>query len=143
LPVCVLHASSPIRKHPLLQAQGRDFTIFVLEQSPQALRFNRGMLLNAGVALLAGSSYDYFVFHDVDTTPTEAGGLPYDYPYGAPAPRYCWVTLTLLQTLMPRRIKQRMETFQVSMLVCREGSAAFDAPRHPPKSALQGELHKL
>ena len=64
-----------------VQAQGREFTIFVLEQSP-TLRFNRGMLLNAGVALLAGSSYDYFVFHDVDTTPTEVGALPYDYPYG-------------------------------------------------------------
>ena len=40
------------------------------------------MLLNSGVALLAGSDYDYFVFHDVDTVPTETGAIPYDYPYG-------------------------------------------------------------
>ena len=65
----------------LVQAQGRDFGIFVLEQT-SALRFNRGMLLNSGVALLAGSDYDYFVFHDVDTVPTETGAIPYDYPYG-------------------------------------------------------------
>ena len=64
-----------------LQAQGRDFGIFVLEQSA-SLRFNRGMLLNSGVALLAGSDYDYFVFHDVDTVPTETGAIPYDFPYG-------------------------------------------------------------
>ena len=64
-----------------LQAQGRDFGIFVLEQAA-GLRFNRGMLLNSGVAMLAGSDYDYFVFHDVDTVPTETGAIPYDYPYG-------------------------------------------------------------
>lgn len=67
----------------LMQAQGRDFGIFVLEQSA-GLRFNRGMLLNSGVALLMGSDYDYFVFHDVDTVPTETGAIPYDYPYGKP-----------------------------------------------------------
>lgn len=63
------------------QAQGRAFGIFVMEQSA-GLRFNRGMLLNSGVALLKGSDYDYFVFHDVDTVPTETGAIPYDYPYG-------------------------------------------------------------
>jgi hypothetical protein len=83
-----------------LQAQGRDFTIFVLEQS-SALRFNRGMLLNAGVTLLAGSSYDYFVFHDVDTTPTEVGGLPYDYPYGL-SPCTEGRTLTYSSSLIDR-----------------------------------------
>ena len=68
---------------PVLQAQGRDFGIFVMEQSPR-LRFNRGLLLNAGVLVLAGSDYDYFVFHDVDTIPTESGSIPYNYPAGSP-----------------------------------------------------------
>lgn len=43
-----------------------DADIFVLEQAP-GLHFNRGALLNAGAMLLAGSGYDCFVFHDVDT----------------------------------------------------------------------------
>ncbi len=37
-----------------------------LNQAP-GLHFNRGALLNAGALLLAGSEYDCFVFHDVDT----------------------------------------------------------------------------
>lgn len=45
---------------------GADASIFVLEQAP-GLHFNRGALLNAGALLLAGSSYDCFVLHDVDT----------------------------------------------------------------------------
>lgn len=71
-----------------MQAQGRDFGLFVMEQTAR-LRFNRGLLLNAGALLLAEYGYDFFVFHDVDTLPTEAGAVPYDYPSGAPsaAPR--------------------------------------------------------
>ena len=57
-----------------MQAQGRDFGIFVIEQSPKN-KFNRGALLNAGVLLLAGSGYDHFCFHDVDTIPTEVSLL--------------------------------------------------------------------
>ena len=49
-----------------LARSGADASIFVLEQAP-GLHFNRGALLNAGALLLAGSSYDCFVFHDVDT----------------------------------------------------------------------------
>lgn len=45
---------------------GADASMFVLEQAP-GLHFNRGALLNAGALLLAGSSYDCFVLHDVDT----------------------------------------------------------------------------
>ncbi|KAK9802642.1 hypothetical protein WJX73_010123 [Symbiochloris irregularis] len=61
--------------------QGRHFDIFVIEQTP-GLHFNRGALLNAGVLLLQASAYDYFIFHDVDTIPTEAGNIPYAYPEG-------------------------------------------------------------
>eukprot|EP00884_Botryococcus_braunii_P006855 jgi/Botrbrau1/16170/Bobra.0272s0005.2 len=67
-----------------LQAQGRDFDILIMEQSP-GLRFNRGALLNAAALLLQGSEHDYFVFHDVDTYPTKAGNIQYDFPTG-PAP---------------------------------------------------------
>ena len=49
-----------------LARSGADASIFVLEQAP-GLHFNRGALLNAGALLLAGSGYDCFVFHDVDT----------------------------------------------------------------------------
>ena len=49
-----------------LARSGVDASIFVLEQAP-GLHFNRGALLNAGALLLAGSSYDCLVFHDVDT----------------------------------------------------------------------------
>ncbi len=66
----------------LLQAQGRSFTIFVIEQSAQYL-FNRGALLNSGFQLLKGSDYDYFAFQDVDTIPTDRGNVQYSYPAGA------------------------------------------------------------
>lgn len=64
-----------------LTAQGRAFTIFVIEQSPEYL-FNRGALLNAGFQLLQGSDYDYFAFQDVDTVPTDRGTIQYSFPVG-------------------------------------------------------------
>ena len=64
-----------------MQAQGRSFTIFIIEQSRQFL-FNRGALLNVGFQLLQGSDYDHFAFHDVDTLPTERGHIQYTYPAG-------------------------------------------------------------
>ncbi|KAK9828640.1 hypothetical protein WJX72_001249 [[Myrmecia] bisecta] len=67
--------------HSFLKAQDRDYTIFILEQTQQ-YRFNRGVLLNAGVLLLDGSDYDYFIFHDVDTIPTQLGSIPYEFPAG-------------------------------------------------------------
>ena len=66
----------------MLQAQGCGFDIFVLQQSAR-LRFNRGALLNAGALLLAGSHYDHFIFHDVDTLPQLKGNIRYTYPTGA------------------------------------------------------------
>ena len=64
-----------------VQAQGREHTFLILEQSPR-LRFNRGALLNVGVLFLSGSDFDYFAFHDVDTIPTEQGNIQYSYPSG-------------------------------------------------------------
>ena len=52
-----------------------------LEQSAH-LRFNRGALLNAGVLLMSGLDYDYFVFNDVDTVPAKGSGVHYAFPEG-------------------------------------------------------------
>ena len=54
----------------------------LLEQSAR-LRFNRGALLNAGVLLLSGLDYDYFVFNDVDTVPAKGSGVHYAFPEGS------------------------------------------------------------
>lgn len=53
----------------------------LLEQSAH-LRFNRGALLNAGVLLMSGLDYDYFVFNDVDTVPAKGSGVHYEFPEG-------------------------------------------------------------
>lgn len=47
-----------------------------------AYLFNRGALLNAAILLLQGSSYDYFVFQDVDTVPQPGSGIRYAFPSG-------------------------------------------------------------
>lgn len=73
--------SSSQRGSAAAQEQGHDFSIFILEQSPR-YKFNRGALLNAGVLLLQGSDYDWFVFHDVDTIPTATGAIKYARPSG-------------------------------------------------------------
>ena len=39
--------------------------IFLVEQE-DGQKFNRGALLNVGVAMLADSDYDFFAFHDAD-----------------------------------------------------------------------------
>lgn len=67
--------------HSFLRSQGRVFDIFILQQS-RRLRFNRGLLFNAGFLLLDGSDYDHFCIHDVDTLPTREGSIPYSYPAG-------------------------------------------------------------
>ena len=64
-----------------MQAQGRNFTIFIIEQSQQYL-FNRGALLNTAVQLLQASHYDYFAFQDVDTIPRNKSTIQYSYPAG-------------------------------------------------------------
>ena len=64
-----------------VQVQEHNFTIVILEQSPELL-FNRGALLNAGFQLLQGSDYDHFAFQDVDTLPTFKGKIQYSYPKG-------------------------------------------------------------
>lgn len=44
------------------------FHIFIIEQSADGRKFNRGKLLNAGFDI-ARNDYDIFIFHDVDLLP--------------------------------------------------------------------------
>jgi hypothetical protein len=45
--------------------------VFVVEQNGQHQKFNRGLLLNAGVELAAAEGYNHFICHDVDMLPSE------------------------------------------------------------------------
>lgn len=55
-----------------------DYHIFVIEQSQDALPFNKGYLMNVGFNL-AALDFDYFAFHDVDQLPTNPRNT-YAYP---------------------------------------------------------------
>jgi hypothetical protein len=49
---------------------GEDYKIFVIEQSNDGLKFNRGQLLNTGFQLADDEGFDIFIFHDVDLLPS-------------------------------------------------------------------------
>jgi hypothetical protein len=53
-----------------------DFHIYVVEQSPDERKFNRGKLLNIGFDLArkrvgASRRHDVYIFHDVDLLPQD------------------------------------------------------------------------
>jgi hypothetical protein len=50
---------------------GHDYKIFVIEQSEDGRKFNRGQLLNIGFDLAKKEGYNNFIFHDVDLLPSE------------------------------------------------------------------------
>ena len=50
---------------------GYDYKIFVIEQSDDGRKFNRGQLLNIGFKLAEAEGYTNFIFHDVDLIPIE------------------------------------------------------------------------
>ena len=50
------------------------FHIFILEQSRDGRKFNRGKLLNAGFDMSC-NDYDVYIFHDVDLLPEVGGQL--------------------------------------------------------------------
>lgn len=52
------------------------FKIYIVEQSNDKRKFNRGKLLNVGFVLACQEGYDTFVLHDVDLLPS-ADLLPY------------------------------------------------------------------
>jgi hypothetical protein len=49
---------------------GEKYKIFVIEQSQDGLKFNRGQLLNIGFEIAAKNNYNNFIFHDVDLLPS-------------------------------------------------------------------------
>lgn len=51
--------------------QGYTYKIFVIEQSEDGRKFNRGQLLNIGFEAALKEGYDNFVLHDVDLLPSE------------------------------------------------------------------------
>ena len=50
---------------------GETYKIFVIEQSNDGLKFNRGQLLNAGFQIADEGGFDIFIFHDVDLLPSK------------------------------------------------------------------------
>ncbi|KAK1932561.1 Beta-1 [Phytophthora citrophthora] len=57
-------------------SKSASFHIFILEQSLDGRKFNRGKLLNAGFDM-ARDDYDVYIFHDVDLLPGEELGEHY------------------------------------------------------------------
>lgn len=56
-----------------------DYHLYIVEQSDDGRKFNRGKLLNIGfdVARKSGRSHDVFIFHDVDLLPQDDLGVWY------------------------------------------------------------------
>jgi len=50
--------------------EGHNVHIYIIEQSNDGRKFNRGKLLNIGYDLAAKERCQVFVFHDVDLIPT-------------------------------------------------------------------------
>jgi hypothetical protein len=48
------------------------FRIFIIEQSDDGRKFNRGKLLNIGAKIAEDEGFDVFIFHDVDLLPSES-----------------------------------------------------------------------
>ncbi|KAG2960420.1 hypothetical protein PC118_g22526, partial [Phytophthora cactorum] len=57
-------------------AKSASFHIFIIEQSLDGRKFNRGKLLNAGFDM-ARNDYDIYIFHDVDLLPGDDLGELY------------------------------------------------------------------
>ncbi len=50
--------------------EGTDTTIYIIEQSNDGQKFNRGKLLNAGFKMAQGDGCTSFILHDVDLLPS-------------------------------------------------------------------------
>ena len=53
-----------------LDASGADYEIFIVEQSNDKRKFNRGKLLNIGFDIACKQNCSIFIFHDVDLLPS-------------------------------------------------------------------------
>jgi hypothetical protein len=54
-----------------LRASGTPFKVFIIEQSDDGRKFNRGKLLNIGFKLAEAEQCTTFIFHDVDLIPSQ------------------------------------------------------------------------
>lgn len=57
------------------RAQVAEFRTFIVEQSADDRKFNRGKLLNIGFDLARSEGFTAFLFHDVDLLPSEDLGV--------------------------------------------------------------------
>ncbi len=64
------HLARFLQEMPRLM-QGHPFHLYIIEQSNDGRKFNRGKLLNIGFALAAADGREVFVFHDVDLLPSK------------------------------------------------------------------------
>ena len=64
--------------------EGKNVKVFIIEQSDDNRKFNRGQLLNLGFLLAEKENFDNYIFHDVDLIPSEEL-LPY-YFYNLESP---------------------------------------------------------
>ena len=60
-----------------LQGSNKAFRIYIIEQSDDGRKFNRGKLLNIGFDLAKKDGCKVFVFHDVDLIPSSPSLLPF------------------------------------------------------------------
>lgn len=52
--------------------KGYDYKIFLIEQSEDHLKFNRGILLNIGYKYALEEGYNTFIYHDIDLLPPDS-----------------------------------------------------------------------
>lgn len=60
-----------LEKYMETYLNGYEYKIFVIEQSDDNLKFNRGKLLNIGFQIAETQKFNNFIFHDVDLLPSE------------------------------------------------------------------------
>lgn len=55
----------------MTMTEGKKWKIFIIEQSNDGRKFNRGKLLNIGFKESLKEKYNFFIFHDVDLLPSK------------------------------------------------------------------------
>lgn len=73
-----LHERAPQLTEFVAKMNTRNIPIFIIEQSNDGKRFNRGALLNIGVRVAEAAGATSAILHDVDLIPTQVA-LPYYY----------------------------------------------------------------
>lgn len=93
-----------------------NFKIFIIEQSEDGRKFNRGKLLNYGYKVARDEDFDTLVFHDVDLLPSSKEIAPWYYL--SPRPRTvhhiarCWSRYSKSPTYIGGALSIRVEDFE-------------------------------